>query len=104
MMGETATPNQPTATAGGPELFAAIAGILREITGQDADQAARIAPNSTLEGDLGLESMELAELGDRLRAEFGAHVDLAGLVAGLDIDELIGLTVADVVAHVAGTR
>jgi acyl carrier protein len=84
-----------------PELFAEIAGILRDVTGEDARWAARIAPESTLEGDLGLESRELVDLGERLRDRFGDRVDLLAFVGGLDIDELIDLTVADLVAHVA---
>ena len=93
-----------TSAAGGSELFAAIAGILREVTGADDDWAARIAPESALEGDLGLASMELAAVGERLRAVYGARVDLAAHVAELDIDQLIDLTVADLVHYVAVTR
>jgi acyl carrier protein len=83
-------------------LFAEIVGILRDVTGENDDWIARIAPNCTLEGDLGLESLEFVDLGDRLRAAFG--VDLAAHLAGLDIDQLIELTVADLVAYVDGAR
>src|ERR1700744_2867922 len=87
------------------ELCAAIAGLLLDVTGMPAAEiGARIAPESALEGDLGLESMELVELGERMRAEFGDRVDLAAYVARLDIDELIELRVADLVAYVAGSR
>jgi len=84
-----------------PELFAEIAGILRDVAGEGARWAARIAPESALEGDLGLESLELVDLGARLRDRFGDRVDLLAFLAGLDIDELIDLTVADLVAYVA---
>ena len=97
MMGETVRPSND-------ELFAAIAGLLRDVTGMAEDWVARIAPDSALEGDLGLESMELVELGERMRIVFGDRVDLAAYVAELDIDELIALRVADVVDYVAGNR
>lgn len=97
MMGETAH-----ARLSNDELFAEIAGLLRDVTGMSAEQAARIAPDSALEGDLGLESMELVELGERMREAFG--VDLTAHVAELDIDELIGLRVADLVDYVAAQR
>jgi acyl carrier protein len=84
------------------ELFDEIVRILREVTGEDDEWSARIAPTCALEGDLGLESMELVDLGERMRAVFG--IDLAAHVAELDIDELIDLTVADLVAYVDGTR
>ncbi|HEY3608004.1 MAG TPA: acyl carrier protein [Pseudonocardiaceae bacterium] len=83
-----------------PELFAEIAGIIRDVTGQCDEWAARIAPDSALEGDLGLESMELVDVGARLRDRFGDRVDLLAYVGGLDIDELIDLTVGDLVAYV----
>jgi acyl carrier protein len=83
-----------------PELFAEIAGIIRDVTGEGDEWAARIAPDSTLEGDLGLESVELVEVGARLRNTFGDRVDLLAFVSGLDIDELIDLTVGDLVAYV----
>jgi acyl carrier protein len=84
------------------ELFAEIAGIIRDVTAAGDEWAARIAPDSALEGDLGLESMELVEVGARLRDRFGDRVDLLAFVGGLDIDELIDLTVGDLVAYVAG--
>ncbi|HEY0805829.1 MAG TPA: phosphopantetheine-binding protein [Pseudonocardiaceae bacterium] len=79
-----------------------IVGILRDVTGEDAEWAARIAPTCALEGDLGLESMELVDLGDRMREAFG--IDLAARLAELDIEALIDLTVADLVAYVDGIR
>jgi acyl carrier protein len=97
MAGETAV-----AGAAAPELFAEIAGILLEVTGEDAEWAARITPNSALEGDLGLESLELVDVGERLRDRFGDRVDVLSFVAELDIDELIGLTMDDLVRYVAG--
>lgn len=99
MTAETAPDRTSSPT--GPELLTAIAGILRDVTGSDADWAARIAPESALEGDLGLESMELVAVGERLRAAYGERVDLAAFVAGLDIDQLIELTVGDLVGFVA---
>ena len=87
-----------------PELFAEIAGIIRDVTGEDDEWTARIAPESALAGDLGLESGELVEVGARLRDRFGDRVDLLGFLGGLDIDELIDLTVADLVAYVGEVR
>jgi acyl carrier protein len=85
-----------------PELFAEIAGIIRDVTGEGDEWAVRIAPESALEGDLGLESGELVEVGARLRDRFGDRVDVLAFVSGLDIDGLIDLTVADLAAYVAG--
>ncbi|POM22808.1 hypothetical protein BTM25_50130 [Actinomadura rubteroloni] len=73
---------------------AEITGLLAGIAGADA---ARIGPGTALFGDLALESVEFAALAGRLRERYGAD-----LLADLDIDALIGLTVGDVAACVDG--
>lgn len=76
--------------------MAAVLEILRRLSGVP------VGPESRLEADLGLDSLAIAELAATLRAEFGDRVDLAGHLAGLELDELIGLTagqLADLVAR-----
>jgi acyl carrier protein len=80
------------------ELICELAGLLRAVTGEDEAWAAAITAASRLEDDLGLESGELAVWGDAVRARYG--VDVVGYVAGLDLDQIIALTVGDVAALV----
>ena len=82
------------------DRLAVVVGLLRDATGESAEWAAKVTASSTLEEDLKLESFEVTALGERLRACFGEAVDLDRYLAGLDIDELIALTVGDVVAFV----
>jgi tocopherol O-methyltransferase len=86
------------------DLPTQIADLLSEVIGEDRAGPHGIGPQTRLDGDLYLESVELAALGEALRRRYGPRVDLSGLVAGLDIDQLIALTVADVAAYVAGLR
>ena len=81
-----------------------IARLLGDVIGEDRTGPDGIGPHTRLDGDLFLESVELAALGESLRRTYGARVDLPGLIAGLDIDQIIALTVADVAAYVAGLR
>jgi acyl carrier protein len=87
-----------------PELFTEIIGILRDVTGESAEWAEQITPNARLEVDLGMESIELIELAELLQSRYGDRVDLRAFVAGLDIDQIIGLSVAEVVAYVGTHR
>jgi len=87
----------------GERLLAGIAGLLSEVCGQDDAWAAAITAATRLDGDLRLDSIEVAALGELLRDSCGGRVDLLGYLAGLDIDQLIGLTVADLAAYVAAT-
>jgi acyl carrier protein len=61
-----------------------------------------VSPDTTLEGDLGLDSLDVADLAGRLRDRYGDRVDLVGFLATLDIDELVALTTGDLARHVAG--
>jgi hypothetical protein len=75
---------------------------LAAATGDESLLSTGISAATRLEGDLRLDSLDLAALGALLRERHGAAVDLTGYVAGLEIDQLIGLTVADVAAYVTG--
>jgi acyl carrier protein len=82
-------------------VLAEVVAALRAVTGEDALWAATIGPATRLDGDLLLDSIELAALSWLLRERHGDRVDLAGYVAGLDIDRIIALTVGDVAGYVA---
>ena len=79
-----------------------VAEAIAAATGDESLLSAGINAATRLEGDLRLDSLDLAALSELLRERHGAAVDLAGYVGGLDIDQIIGLTVADVAAYVTG--
>lgn len=84
--------------------LARLAEMLTEVTGSGPQRAAEITASSRLEGDLGLDSVDLVALGELLRAEYGDRVDIAAFLAGLDIDQLIGVTAGDLAAYVVASR
>lgn len=75
---------------------------LAAATGDESLLSAGINAATRLEGDLCLDSVDLAALSAVVRDRYGTAVDLTRYVAGLDIDQIIGLTVADVAAYVTG--
>jgi hypothetical protein len=81
----------------------AVAELLREVTGEDAAWLAGVGPGTRLDGDLFVDSLELAALGARLAAVYGPGVDVAGYVAGLSFEALLDLTVADLSSYVDST-
>jgi hypothetical protein len=78
-----------------------LAGMLREVTGEDERWASRIGPATRIEDDLQLESVELAALGEVVQRRYGARADLSAYLAELDLDQLIALTVGDLLAFLA---
>jgi hypothetical protein len=94
-------PRAGPAAAAPDRLIGQLTGLLIGVTGEDASWAAAVTPDSRLELDLNLESIEWTALSDSLSAAYGDGVDLAAHVAGLGIDEILALTVGDVAAYVA---
>lgn len=82
------------------QTYHEIVEMLRAVLDEDAAWSATVSPATTLDGQLELESVELTALSDALRTRYGADVDLAAHVAGLDVDEIIALTVGDLAAFV----
>jgi len=83
------------------QLLTEMIALLRKVTGEDPRWAAEITSSTQLERDLFLDSLEMAALCDLAREAYGDRVDLAAFVSGLDIDQIIGLTVVELVAQVA---
>lgn len=76
------------------------AAALAAATGDESMLTAGITAATLLEGDLCLDSLDLAALGALLRDRYGTAVDLPGYVAGLEIDGIIGLTAGEVTGYV----
>ena len=51
--------------------------------------------------DLELESIEFVALADRLRTEFGERVNFVAFLAEKNVEDMVSLTVGDVVRYVA---
>lgn len=94
------------ATAPAPATVAwrEVAELLRQATHEDDAFLAGLRPDTRLDGDLFVDSVELAALDELLRQRYGGSVDLVGHVAGLDLDGIVALSLADVADYVAGTR
>lgn len=84
-----------------PRIFADLVPLLAAATGESERWAASVTPVARLDGDLRLDSIELAAFADAMHERFG--VDLAAYLAGLDVDQLVELTVGDLARLVAET-
>lgn len=79
------------------ELLTEVRGLLAALIGDG--WADRVTAAARLDADLRMESIELLALGSLLRERYGDAVDLPAFVATLDIDQIIELSVGDVVAY-----
>jgi acyl carrier protein len=74
--------------------------MLVTIMGEEILLTAEITAETGFEADLGIESIEMVALGELVRERYGTGVDMAALFAERDIDDLMALTVGDLVDHV----
>ncbi|TYB38425.1 acyl carrier protein [Actinomadura chibensis] len=84
------------------DVLAEVVRALTDVVGEGLPRGAEIGHGTALGDDLALESIELVALVDRLRARYGDRADLPGFIAGLDLDQIMNLTVGDVADHIAG--
>jgi acyl carrier protein len=91
---------EPAGTDAAEQLLGEVMGLLCQLIGNDPSWADRVTPSARLDQDLWLDSLEMAALAGLLRDAFGDRVDLAAFLAGLDFEQLVALTVADLAAHV----
>ncbi|MFD8822869.1 acyl carrier protein [Streptomyces sp. NPDC059605] len=93
-----------TAALPGDELWertlADIAGMLRDLLAEEGLDDVEIDRDTTFHDDLELESIDLVTLAGSLREHYGEKVNVALFVADLELDEIIALTVGQLVDYV----
>ncbi len=72
--------------------------IIEGLTGHE--QLIPITAETSFGNDLELESIELVALLEKLQAEYGDQVDFVTWLSGKDIDELVKLTVGQLVEYI----
>jgi acyl carrier protein len=77
--------------------------ILTEVIGDDLLLDGPLAMETSFDADLQLESIEFVALAEKLLEQYGERVDFVSWMAGMELDEIIALTVGDVVSFVVGS-
>lgn len=91
-------PAQKTPTA--PAVLADVAGMLRTMLDEEGLDDIEIAMDTRFTDDLELESIDLVTLAGTLQDRYGQEVNFAEFVADLELDEIIGLTVGQLVEYI----
>ena len=102
-----ATPNDGSAivpaSASFDEVYLKVVELLRSIVGEDYFSAIDVTPDSSFETDLELESMEIVQLSEELIAVYGSDVDFIGWFGSLELEELIGLRIRQLVDFIVSS-
>jgi acyl carrier protein len=89
--------------AAGDDILATIGGLLIEIIGEEYVLGIEIGMDTSFNADLELESIEFVALASKLKERYGAQVDFVAFLAGMEVAEIIALTVGDLVRYIAGS-
>ncbi|MFT3695514.1 MAG: phosphopantetheine-binding protein [Kofleriaceae bacterium] len=86
------------------EILEAVQASLVEIAGDEILISGPITPETSFNGDLELESIEFVALAEKLQQRFGANVDFVGWISGKELDQIIALTVGELVEFISSCR
>lgn len=82
------------------EVLATVSKLIEEVVGSEYALGLDIGMDTSFQEDLELESLEFVELAERLIETYGEKVDFAGWLATMDVDEIIAMTVGQLVAYI----
>ena len=90
-------------------VFTRVVALVEQIAGDAEVLGFAITNETTFHEDLRLESIDLVALAGMLEESFGPEVNLAAHLAELELDDVIALTVGEIVDYVSsaavpGTR
>jgi acyl carrier protein len=99
--GPTSLGEQSANAAAVSTVLAEVRELLGQVMGEDYLADIDVGLETSFNGDLELESIEFVALTEGLRARYGDDVDFVPWMANMDFDEIIGLTVGDLVNFIA---
>ena len=75
-----------------------------EIAGDEILLAGPLTMATSFNGDLELESIEFVALAEKLQQHYGGQVDFVGWISAKELDQIIGLTVGELVEFIVSCR
>jgi acyl carrier protein len=82
-------------------ILATVATLVQEVIGDEFLLDTVVTMETTFTEDLELESIEFVALSERIQIHYGERVDFVAWLSGMEVDEIIGLTVGELVDFIA---
>jgi acyl carrier protein len=83
------------------QILTEVRAMLTEIIGAEYALSLDIGMDTSFDADLELESIEFVKLATTLTEQYGDRVDFVAFLAAKEFDEIIKMTVGEVVIYVA---
>lgn len=99
------TPSETPAPYETPEvILAAVVRLIREAVGEEWLEDEEITRETGFNTDLELESIEVVALAEKLQSRYGESVDFVGWMSSKQLEDILRLTVGDVVDFIHQCR
>jgi acyl carrier protein len=98
------TTDAPTTEVTEESVLATVTELIGEIIGEDYMDDIEVTMESMITEDLELESIEFVALAEKLRDRYGESVDFVDWVAGMELEQIILLTVGQLVGFIVACR
>ncbi|HEY6901682.1 MAG TPA: phosphopantetheine-binding protein [Puia sp.] len=82
------------------EIFAVLKQFIGEVIGQEFADELDIQPESSFTKDLEMDSIEIVAFSEKVKKHFGQEINFTGWLSGMDIDQLIALTINDIIIFI----
>jgi len=86
------------------EVLDTVQRLIVEIAGDELLLAGPIEMTTSFNADLELESIEFVALAEKLQQHYGASVDFVGWISTKELDQIIALTVGELVEFIVSCR
>ena len=86
------------------DVLSEVAQMVREVIGEEWAEDVPITMTTSFNADLELESIEFVALAEKLQQHYGAGVDFVGWISKKELDQIIALTVGELVEFIASCR
>ena len=86
------------------EILRTVERLVVEVAGDELLLAGPVTMTTSFNADLELESIEFVALAEKLQQHYGAGVDFVGWISKKELDQIIALTVGELVEFIASCR
>ena len=82
------------------EVLGTVSRLLREVMDDHDELGPPIGMTTSFSNDLELESIEFVALAEKLQERYGTRIDFAGWLSGMELDQILALSVGDLVEFI----
>lgn len=86
------------------DVLATVARLIVEVVGDEVTLTGPITLATSFNADLELESIEFVALAEKLQEHYGGGVDFVGWLSTKELDQIIALTVGELVEFIVSCR